>query len=812
MPAKRFSGQSETGAVVEDLRAISGGDATLPTVLCVDDVHWASAGTAALISRIWTHATRGRWPLLIVLTHERRAWDLALPSQMRGSASETLRRLVESSRAAVHRIPAVPDEAMRAVLRARLPGLTERQRSLLVAKAAGNFRMMEENIGALIVSPQRFEGCDVASALTPEGEEWVLRWESERSARIEQLIGQIDRPVRRLLACCSGLGYRFPRDVVATLAAEFVGNSGEQEALLRSVESMAVLERAGNALCGFRDEDVRRVLDRERGKSDCVHRNPTRVLRRSLAVWVNSAFDGMTGCRIRSTAKGERTPRPCIEDLDSVERRALLELAMRRLPLAPIAEWSDPEQIAAFRAVVLAIEQDRIECAWPRLARHLRRLAKVDFAALPARVLASSELESLGDSCELVGADRMCENLLRSVLLRISDQDPSREFVRASLLGGLARVHDRRGDPTAGLASEREGLECLQRVLVQHGDDASGWLQEVRREAVVRMRAIAGHLACIGEVEAARQELEEAIAASRSLVDAGLYPRFVDELCCCLCALADMLVDSKESEMALGYASEAESTARKSIATWDGWVTTDLRRTLGRSLMIKAVILTSLGRTTEARAQYLESAENARRLVACDDQPAHLRDLCIATRELGMFSQKSGDFDMALASYAEFVAVGTRLSRFRDELGSWFDWRREVAAVLMQMASIYDSRDDDAAAIDCLQRYRSLVDSVYRAEGQGWALRGRIRSRALLAIYLSAAGRGPEGRALLTQVETDVGALCANGARSRRALEVCAKLYDLLARAHAAVGAIGLAEVCARSAAEAMRRARDLEQ
>jgi hypothetical protein len=174
-----------------------------------------------------------------------------------------------------------------------------------------------------------------------------------------------------------------------------------------------------------------------------------------------------------------------------------------------------------------------------------------------------------------------------------------------------------------------------------------------------------------------------------------------------------------------------------------------------------------------------------------------------------MFSQKFGDFDMALTSYAEFVAVGTRLTRFREELGSWFDWRREVAAALMQIASIYHSRDDDAAGIDCLERYRSLVDAVYRAEGQSWALRGRIRSCALLAIGLSATGRGLEGRALLTQAGADMDALVAEGVRSVRVLEDRARIYGLLARAHTATGVGDLAKACAEHAEEFLRRARD---
>lgn len=806
--ASRWGVQGVTRAVLEDLCAISSGDSMLPTVLCVDDVHWASARTAELLSRIWVHATQDRWPLLIVLAHRARSWDLAQPSETRGAAAGKLRRLVEASHASVHRIPAAPAAALRAALRVRLPGLTERQKSLLVAKAAGNFRMMEQNIGALVASPQRFEGRHVASALTPEGEKWVLSWKSDRGARIEQLIRELDHPVRRLLACCSRLGYRFPGDVVAAFAAELGEDAGAREAVLHVVESLAILERSGGALFGFRDEDVRRELAHHHDESGCVRPDPAQVLRRSLAEWVNSSFDAVTGCRIWSTPKEERSPRRCTNDLDSVERRELLELAMRKLPLAPIANWSDPEQIAAFRAVVLAIEQDRTECAWSRLSRHQRRLEKIDFAALPGSVLASRDLESLGRSYEMVGADRMCERVLRSALSRVSDQDSNHEFFRASLLAGLARIHDRRGDPIAALALESEGLGCLRRVLGKHGYDASEWLQETRREAVARMRTIAGHLIGVGEIEAARKELEGAIATSRTLVDAELYPPFVDELCCCLCALADLLRDSKDFDSALVIAREAESTARMSIATWDGCVTTGLRRTLGWSLMSEAATLTRMGRTMEARARYLEGVECARRVVACDDHPEHLRELCIATRGLGGFSKRFGDLDLALASYAEFVTVGTRLSGFREELGSWFDWRREVAAALMQMASIHDSRDDDAAAIDCLGRYRRLVDDIYRAEESSWALRGRIRSCALLAIFLSGTGRGPEGRALLTQTEADMDALVAEGVSSVRVLEDRARIYGLLARAHSAVGAGDLAEVCAQHAEEFLRRAR----
>ena len=447
--------------LLEEMREVfgglGGGGLVLPTVLWLDDAHWIDPLTLRFLHKLWKEAKEKLWPLLIVLTHWEQEWN-KLGLEATGESLLALAMQPGSEKLILTKAPVADIEAR---LNQKLPGLLPAQRASMLEKSAGNFLTLEENVGELISDPENFVDQRVDGALAPAGEDLVATWASERQTRIhDRFLSMKPKPtLQQLLAWASRVGIQFPQVVPADFAVRRQGGSPlDRHQLLKScMEPYAVLGTPSPNFLEFRDRAYY-AEGAEYFRRHLAQKDETELLvtlRATLADWINGAFDENGKVHPtddqKTSVSGENTDQ--FTSFTKDERRAVLEIALRELPLPPSPDWTNVHHQAAFRAVLLYLDRAGQDSLWPAVSQCAPRLRGVHWQDIPPAVASTEFLLGIGFSLSMAAMTDVAAPLFEQMLARMElDTQKNSDWANwmIATLGALAMIHISRGSFDAG--------------------------------------------------------------------------------------------------------------------------------------------------------------------------------------------------------------------------------------------------------------------------------------------------------------------------------------------------------------------------
>ncbi|MBU6335921.1 MAG: AAA family ATPase, partial [Chloroflexi bacterium] len=429
------------------LRKLLGGTRRLPVVLWLDDAHWIDERGMAFVGGLRRDAKAGGWPLLLIATAWPREWHERHLAALLGDGG-TVRDLDQASAAALD-----------ALSRRELPGLSDAQRALLVAKADGNFLTLLENIDELRMVDENFVDGDLRRALSPAGEGKLQGWESSRPRRIAQRFQAFDREVRAFLARASALGLS-GRIIVAVVRAYAAQRQlPDVDALLRRCrDEYAVLLARSAQLYEFRDPGYHRAaLAFFTTYLAAEQQALAAALDGELAGWIGRSFDA-AGVRQDAAAPDDSVLR-----LAAGERSALLALARDRLGVT---------HTAGMQARVLWLQQLAEDRQWDLVRDAAAELAAADWAGLPATALAWRErdvlVELLRNAGALVPAAHLAGHLVvvRRQHLAAAPTDDARAAL-GEALNRIGYIHELSGNLDAAQMCLKETVQQYQAIMAR---------------------------------------------------------------------------------------------------------------------------------------------------------------------------------------------------------------------------------------------------------------------------------------------------------------------------------------------------------
>lgn len=195
------------------------GDA-LPAVLLLDDAQWIENGDIAhqFAAQLLARAREHNWPILLLATHWEKEWHEHLANKsgfaglLDGTTPEgwqpiTLRK--------------EPDLA--GMITAGFPGLSRKQVALLIEKADGNPRLLDEILRHLLTSRGHFEKRDLGNPLTAKGEETLREQAFDLHSLVAERLSQAPDEVQVAVALSGYQGIQFLSRITAAAAAQIGG-------------------------------------------------------------------------------------------------------------------------------------------------------------------------------------------------------------------------------------------------------------------------------------------------------------------------------------------------------------------------------------------------------------------------------------------------------------------------------------------------------------------------------------------------------------------------------------------------------------
>ena len=140
----------------------------LPAIILVDDAQWLSGDetTRIFVARVMAMAKERGWPLLLIATHWEREWHEHFADSRADTLAAMARQFTGDGWQPI-RLGREPDLAV--MIESGFPGLTPAQVQLLLEKAGGNPRLLDEMLRFLKRKKGFFENRDSASALSERG-------------------------------------------------------------------------------------------------------------------------------------------------------------------------------------------------------------------------------------------------------------------------------------------------------------------------------------------------------------------------------------------------------------------------------------------------------------------------------------------------------------------------------------------------------------------------------------------------------------------------------------------------------------------
>jgi tetratricopeptide (TPR) repeat protein len=650
-------------------------------LLWIDDAHWASPTLLELVQRSWSAALEHRTRLLLVL-----GLDSSEPSFARASSplSVPQAQRIELAR--------VAERDLRSMLVARLPGLLPHQQELFLAASNGNFLRLSERIAWISLLRGNFEFAERHRALNASGEAELRAWDEGRRDRVQVATLRLGEAVKRLLGWSSELSWEF-LDVASNEYGRRMALAGASEADLASREQPVDALPADPRVEHGRGE-VAFHLEARKLWHCCGEREVellSATLRDVCQLWINESFGPDGNWKPHDATDLSTLPRRSVLALLAADRTAelrdLLDIAMAELALPEAPDWTNPEHVAALRAIRTAVQNDAEELLWPRTRRCAERLSRVNWSDVPESVIGSAGREALARRVTEAGIPKLARDirasrveLLRS---RAAEQRESAAGIDelADALSDLGQSLWELGDNPGAERAFGEQL-ALMRARVE-GDTGSAR----RRNLSIALDNVAGLAATRGQLDFARSVYRESLAIARELVLQDDSSGARRDLFLSISNVATIEYRRGKLEEALSMHEES-LVIRRALA--DELGTDDARHDLENGLECVADIEHELGRFESAAQKYEECLAIERELAERLGTTAHRWSVAQLLRSIADIERNSGRRGSAMRRLEESLTIARAIA---SELATPAS-RREVAAVLRAVGTLHEERND----------------------------------------------------------------------------------------------------------------------
>jgi tetratricopeptide (TPR) repeat protein len=664
----------------------------LPTVVVVDDAHWADDGVLHLIRRILEHPDA---PIIVVAT----AWPGELERQRRDAAPTGLASIIDAfgpEQCETHQLPFLATADLAAIVTELAPDTDEAIANALCLRADGNpltlRLLLAQQMVRHAISHGRIELTLADVGRLPSGIETLHR----------QLWDELPDDVRRTLAAGASTGERLVIPL-ASAAAAATGVEEPERQLREAADVHGWIRAVQEDLYEFTESSRRSIAEDPGNMSERQHEVARSALLTRSRELTRSAWPGSLAARSELFAGlVGLTEQGLNDDLgvahvaavqlaeilhrtnDLVEERRVLELAVT---------WS--------RAAENSLPDDQLKAVieLARVANTLGEFGSRDRLRAEAHALALNIVAQR--PLDPVAIDELGESHVRMGDTARYGQDlPSAEYhyVQAESLARKALT----------LAPERSNtLTSLYYAHVRLGDLALS----------------------LGRREDAHAWYESGLSfARRAIASVPDDPPTARE-----CAFA--LLKLGESAFQLGHHADAAGHLHEALTILDQLVVTDpedtwSRRDLAQAHALLGRLELAQGNTGAAQAHFRTSRELLVALAeARPDDRGVIRGLALAHEELGNLERAEGLNEHALDSYRASARVFRTAQRAQPD-SPWAKLR--LSRILQKLGSQALSTGALAEAADALTASAALAGgwlSLHPDDDKVWNELAQTRSR-----------------------------------------------------------------------------------
>ena len=482
----------------------------VPAVLFLDDAQWADPDTLRFVSKLLVAARKGHWPLLVIATHWEVEWHKNVSDDISSVENPTqladLPGLLDPAAewAVVHTVDVVDD--LGPLVQAALPGVTPAQSRLILEKAGGNPRLLEEILLHLLRHPALFEGRELSRPLTPKAEQEIREKSFDYHELVDERFCALETGVQRALGWSSAQGMRFLTKITEAIARRIdpeIDRAGLDCALESAETPHSLIELYGEPgsynLGEFRQRAFQEVASKNLGLDESELAIVEAVLREFLGAWLRNPADPATTLDPAERRDALLMARSVFSSADPASR-SLWAVATARLVELHASEylWKQAHQLArefadaapkglpfedldfwTQREVILSLRRMRDLERGRRLAAGM--LARAESAsgdpesAVGGREV-STALNLLGDiDISLGRRDSALSSYVRSLEIferLVSEFGESPEALRdlSVSLDNVADVKNALGRRDSALSSYVRGLKIRERLVSEFGE------------------------------------------------------------------------------------------------------------------------------------------------------------------------------------------------------------------------------------------------------------------------------------------------------------------------------------------------------
>ena len=598
----------------------------VPAVLFLDDAQWADPDTLRFVSKLLVAARKGHWPLLVIATHWEFEWRKNVSDDISSVENPTqladLPGLLDPAAewAEVHVVDVVDD--LGPLVQAALPGITSAQSRLILEKAGGNPRLLEEILLHLLRHPALFEGRELSRPLTPKAEQEIREKSFDYHELVDERFCALETSVQRALGWSSAQGMRFLTKITEAIARRIDPEIDRKrlDCALESAETPHCLielygEPGSFNLGEFRQRAFQEVASKNLRLDESELAAVEAVLREFLGAWLrNPADPAMT--------------------LDPAERRDALLMSRG------VFSSGDPASRSLWAiATARLVELHASEYLWNQAHQLAREFADAAPEGWPVEEVPFwtqfDVIELLIKMKDLHRAKRLAAPLAKQT----EDLNPSRErgdnrrlSMAPTLLGDVERALGRR---ESALSSYVRGLKIRERIVSEFGESP-----ESLRDLSVSLEKVADVENALGRRDSALSSYVRGLKIRERIVsEFGESPESLRDLTASLHRVADV-------ENALGRRESALSSYVRGLKISERIVSEfgespEALRDLSISLNKVADVENALGRRESALSFYVRGLEISERLVfEFGESPEALRDLMISQFNIAMLADK----------------------------------------------------------------------------------------------------------------------------------------------------------------------------
>lgn len=719
--------------VIADLERLFSGPAgrQVPAVILFDDAQFSASDPAvtALVAALLPAMSKGRWPLLLVVTHWEREWNTG-PGEPGGSpVAALLRDYAMEQLEGVEVLGLEPLADLAPLLRAWLPGLPPEQVGALVGRAGGNPRFMEEIVQFASSTRGRalFVGRDPTAAMTPHGLESLLAKSVELRELVAERIGGAPDEVQRVIAIAGLQGEEFGDGVVAATAARL---DGSDSSLSELEESSRIIDLAATPYA---------VVSRlEPGRAAFNQRLYREVARELLPAWYDEA-------------EAEEALRTVVRDvmLGDVEPLGAADPGVLKLAVELFEDAPDAGDLRiAVHALHLLLETAR-QAGDLHGARTLASKQAELLGRLPDERLDGdlAWLRAANDALATVGeADAQRPLLTRLIDLTGAafedDVNPWSVAMYVEALLDVAEFHEARGD------RESQARALWQGVTVLSSEGLEGRTDVPLLRASLRLHRLHSRSAAArGELEESRElQRHAALVATRLLaIDDNRGARF--DVASGHAGLGRAALAAGDLQEASSELEQAQAGLRSLLADGpDPGIEIALAATLDHLAEARAVA----GDVTGAAGPQRESVALMRRHLAAAPEAAQARsNLADSLERLAELEDRGGELDRAWQLLTEALELRKRVAATVG--GASYS---EHGIAMARAVRLAHARGDDESANE-LASAALVIARRTAGDAADVAAQWRLLYVLDAALPVVAARQGlSAGRALLEEVDT----------------------------------------------------------